>query len=72
MAYQDVRFPARGGGAEIAGWLIPAADDAPPIIMVHGRDASRTAAVKGSLTEMLKLTAKSWSPSATHASGDRW
>ncbi len=72
MAYEDVRFPARGGEAEIAAWFIPAADDAPPIIMVHGRDASRTAAVKGIPAEMLKLTAKSWSPSATHALGDRW
>jgi pimeloyl-ACP methyl ester carboxylesterase len=55
LAYEDVRFAARDGAAEISGWYIPAAAQAPVIIMVHGRDASRTAAVGGSFLQEAKL-----------------
>ena len=55
LAYEDVRFPARDGAADIAGWYIEGASDAPIIIMVHGRDASRTAAVKGNFLQEARL-----------------
>jgi len=55
LVYDDVRFPARDGGAEIAGWFIPAADGAPVIMMVHGRDASRTAAVDGAFLKEAQM-----------------
>ena len=55
LAYEDVRFPARDGAAEIAGWFIPAADAAPVIVMVHGRDASRTAAVGGNFLQEAQM-----------------
>lgn len=42
LAYQDVRFPASDGQAEIAGWYIPSAEEKEVVIMVHGRNASRT------------------------------
>lgn len=55
LAFEDVRFAARDGTAEIAGWYIPGAAEAPAIVMVHGRDASRTAAVGGSFLHEAKL-----------------
>ena len=55
LAYEDVRFAARHGAAEIAGWYIPGDAEAPVIIMVHGRDASRTAAVGGGFLREAKL-----------------
>ncbi len=47
MSYEDVNFPAREDGLNIAGWYIPAdgnqtAVKSPAIIMVHGWNASRT------------------------------
>lgn len=51
LPFEAVRFPARDGAAEIAAWFIPAETDAPVIIMVHGRDASRTAAVAGNFVQ---------------------
>ena len=55
LPYEDVRFAARDGAAEIGGWCIPGDAEAPVIIMVHGRDASRTAAVGGGFLEEAKL-----------------
>jgi len=47
MSYEEVTFPAREDGLEIAAWYIPAdesqsADQSPAIVMVHGWNASRT------------------------------
>jgi pimeloyl-ACP methyl ester carboxylesterase len=47
MSYEDVTFPAREDGLEIAAWYIPAGEnqsaaESPAIIMVHGWNASRT------------------------------
>ena len=55
LPYEDVRFAARDGAAEIGGWYIPGDAEAPVIIMVHGRDASRTAAVWGGFLQEAKL-----------------
>ena len=41
VPYQDVRFPARSDGVEIAGWYAPRAGATRAIIIVHGKDQSR-------------------------------
>lgn len=41
-APQDVRFPSRTPGIEIAAWWIPSADEtAPAVVVVHGHNACR-------------------------------
>lgn len=50
--YEDIRFPARGDGVEIAGWYLPADGAQRAIILVHGRDASRSAAITGHFPEL--------------------
>jgi len=50
--YEDVRFPARGDGVEIAGWYLPADGAQQAVILVHGRDASRSAAITGHFPEL--------------------
>jgi dipeptidyl aminopeptidase/acylaminoacyl peptidase len=57
LPYQDVRFPARGDGVEIAGWYVPSAGSTRAIIVVHGKDQSRATEFfdtfpTGRLTEM--------------------
>lgn len=42
IEYKDVRFPARGGDAEIAAWYLPHAAGRFALVMVHGKDSSRT------------------------------
>lgn len=58
LEYRDVSFPARGEHMAIAGWYIPppasTTSDPRAVIMVHGRDASRTAAVTGNFTKLAK------------------
>src|SRR6478736_25739 len=36
LAYQDVRFPARGGDVRIAGWYLPRADGHRATVLAHG------------------------------------
>ena len=55
LVYEDVRFTARDGASERTGWFIPSEGEGPVIIMVHGRDASRTAAVKGNFLQEARL-----------------
>jgi alpha/beta superfamily hydrolase len=42
LPYEDLRFPARGDGLQIAAWYIPSEQNQRAIILVHGRDNSRT------------------------------
>ena len=42
LIYQDVRFPARGGDAQLAGWYLPHDSHRAALIIVHGKDGSRT------------------------------
>jgi alpha/beta superfamily hydrolase len=42
LQYEELRFPARGDGLEIAAWYIPSEKNQRAIILVHGRDNSRT------------------------------
>lgn len=41
LPFRDVQFAARGDGVPIAGWFLPAQSKA-AVIMVHGKDSSRT------------------------------
>jgi uncharacterized protein len=65
MEYRDLQLSARGDGVQIAAWYIPppaaastaqisttAVAPAKAIVMVHGRDASRTAAVAGHFLDL--------------------
>jgi uncharacterized protein len=47
LAYQDVRFPSRSGDAQIAGWFIPREASKRAIVLVHGKDCSRTSEFYG-------------------------
>jgi len=42
LTYRDVRFRARGGDVRLAGWLIPAAGSDRALVLVHGKDSSRS------------------------------
>ena len=52
LAYQDVRFPARGGDAEIAGWFIPRDGSKRALVLVHGKDCSRTSEFHGKFSDL--------------------
>ena len=42
VPYEDVRLPAHGDGVEIAAWFLPSGESRRAIVLVHGKDASRT------------------------------
>ena len=44
---QDVRFPARTDGVEIAGWFVPREGATRAVIIVHGKDQSRATEFHG-------------------------
>jgi dipeptidyl aminopeptidase/acylaminoacyl peptidase len=52
LDYQEVRFPARGGDAQIAGWYIPHAESQRAIILVPGKDSSRSAEFAGHFVDL--------------------
>jgi uncharacterized protein len=52
LAYTDVRFPARGDGLQIAGWYIPAENARRAVVLVHGKDGSRTGEFVGRFIEL--------------------
>jgi len=54
LEYEDVRFPARTGDASIAAWFIPSEQNERVVILVHGRDDSRTKAFAGHFVEFAK------------------
>ena len=60
VAYQDVRFPARGGDVRIAGWYMPRAGSQRAVVLVHGKSVNRWIEFGGGF---LKLAA------ALHARG---
>lgn len=53
LAYKDVRFPARGGDAEIAGWYVEHAAGRHALVLVHGKDSSRTREHAGRTAELM-------------------
>ncbi len=52
LAFDEVRFPSRGGEVQIAGWYIPRAAGDRALVLVHGRDASRTFEFGGRFVEL--------------------
>ncbi len=42
LEYEEIRYPARIDGLQIAAWYIPSDEKQRAIILVHGRDNSRT------------------------------
>lgn len=42
MPFEEVRFAARGGDADLAGWFVPAAGSKRALILVHGKDSNRS------------------------------
>jgi uncharacterized protein len=41
VAYEDVRFPARGGDLRLAGWYLPRAGSRRAVVLVHGKSVNR-------------------------------
>jgi fermentation-respiration switch protein FrsA (DUF1100 family) len=52
IEYQDVKFPARGDGTQIAAWFLPNGEGTRAVILVHGRDASKQNAISGNLVKL--------------------
>lgn len=51
LDFQDVRFPARGGDVEIAGWYIPRVASGKAVVLVHGKDSSRANEFQGDFVD---------------------
>jgi uncharacterized protein len=49
VAYEDVRFAARGGGPSLSGWWMPAKGAKGIVIFVHGGNANRRDVYAGGL-----------------------
>ena len=49
VMYEDVRFPARDDGLEIAGWYMPNEGSQNAVVLVHGRHANMATAMSGNL-----------------------
>lgn len=47
VEYEDVRFPARNDGLEIAGWYLPNPQSKSVIILLHGKDENKASAMSG-------------------------
>lgn len=48
LPYEEVRFAARGGDADLAGWFVPAAGSSRALILVHGKDSNRSRFIENS------------------------
>jgi pimeloyl-ACP methyl ester carboxylesterase len=49
--FEDVRFPARGEDVEIAAWYLPQPDASRVVILIHGKDSSRSTEFQGRFSE---------------------
>ena len=58
LAYEDVRFPARGGDVQIAGWFIPNSGSRRAVILVHGKDQSRSSEFDGDFVDLAAALAR--------------
>lgn len=52
LVYQDVRFPARTDKLEIAGWFVPREASQKVVVLVHGKDCSRTIEFGGHFVDL--------------------
>ncbi len=55
LAFEEVRFPARVDGVQIAGWYIPSQGSDRAVVLVHGRDASRTFEFDGGFVDLAAM-----------------
>ena len=53
LGFQEVRFPARGGDVQLAGWYVPHAAGRHALILVHGMGSSRTAEYRGQFSDLI-------------------
>ena len=49
--YEEVRLPSRDPSLMLAGWYLPNASSQRAVVLVHGKDASRTQEMQGQFTE---------------------
>lgn len=54
LGFSDVAFPARGGDVQIAAWYIPQAGSQRAVVLVHGKDASRTVWLENGYAPLLQ------------------
>jgi uncharacterized protein len=52
LAYEEVRFPSRAPGIELAGWLIPYPGAQRAVILLHGHTSSRSTEFAGRFPEL--------------------
>ncbi len=52
LSYQNVSFPARADGLPIAAWYIPHEGSNRAVLLVHGRNCSRTSELGGALVDL--------------------
>lgn len=52
LAFEDVRFGAAGDGVEVAGWYIPRDGASHAVVLVHGKDSSRSSEFGGRFVEL--------------------
>lgn len=52
LPFQDLRFPARGGDVQIAGWYIPQPSAGRAVVLVHGKDSSRASEFQGDFIDL--------------------
>jgi uncharacterized protein len=54
LSYEEVRFPARTDGVEIAAWWVPAEGSGRAVVLVHGMNVSRAAEFEGRWVEVAR------------------
>jgi uncharacterized protein len=54
LAFEDVRFAARGGDVQIAGWYVPHPNASQAVVLVHGKDSSRATEFGGRFVELAR------------------
>ena len=59
LGFQEVRFPARGGDVQLAGWYVPHAAGRHAVILVHGMSSSRTAEYRGQFSDLVGVMYRS-------------
>jgi uncharacterized protein len=52
LTYEDVRLPARGGDVQLAAWYVPSDSSRRAVVLVHGKDGSRTADFNGGFMDL--------------------
>ena len=61
MPFEEVRFAARGGDADLAGWFVPVAGSKRALILVHGKDSNRSRFMENSGAIAVELHRRAFS-----------